>query len=189
LVKLAAQRGQKPNASIPQSCGDQAALRGAYRLLANTQIQGEKILECHSQATQKRMQAENVILAVQDTTQLDYSHHPSTQGLGYLQDLHHRGLLLHTTLAVTPERIPLGLLEQQTWVRPDDQYRKRHRRRDLPIESKESFKWLNSLERTAAIQKELPDTLVISVGDSEADVRSVSEGGAVWAACLGSGFA
>lgn len=170
MVKLATQRGQKPNASIPQSCGDQAGVKGAYRLLANTQIQGEKILEGHVQATQKRMQAENVILAVQDTTQLDYTHHPSTKGLGYLQDLHHRGLLLHTTLAVTPERVPLGLLEQQTWIRPDEQYRKRHRRRELPIESKESFKWLKSLERTAAIQKDLPDTLVVSIGDSEADV-------------------
>jgi hypothetical protein len=170
LVKLAEQRGQKPNASIPQSCGDHAAIKGAYRLLSQQQFQGEQILASHSCATQERMQTEKVILAVQDTTQLDFTHHPSTQGLGYLQDLKHRGLLLHSTLAVTSERVPLGLLEQQTWIRPDDQFRKRHQRRGLSIEEKESMKWLKSLKRTAEIQLALSDTLVVSVGDSEADV-------------------
>jgi hypothetical protein len=51
----------------------------------------------------------NVVLAVNDTTQIDFSAHPATQDLGYLQNQQQRGLLLHTTLAVAPQQVHLGL--------------------------------------------------------------------------------
>ncbi len=115
LVRLATQRASMPNATIPQSCQNMAGTRAAYRFYDNDQIQADQILEPHRKASIQRLRGQAVVLAVQDTTQIDLTHHPHMQGTGYLQDLHHTGFLLHTTLWVTPQREPLGLLQQQAW--------------------------------------------------------------------------
>jgi hypothetical protein len=110
---------------------------------------------------------------VQDTTQVDLSHHPHTAGVGYVQDLKHTGFLLHSTLMVTPQREPLGLIQQQVWVRDPVNFKKRAKRHVLATAEKESQKWLTSLQAVAASQKELPETQLVSVGDSEADVYAL----------------
>ncbi len=170
LVKLAEQRGAQPNASITQSCGDKASAKAAYRFYENDAISTTGILSSHEEATQSRMSHESVVLAAQDTTQLDYTHHPATEGLGTLHNKNQRGMLMHTTFAVTPERVPLGIIHQQIWTRPVEEFGKKHKRKQLPIEEKESQKWLTSLEATSHMQKQLPHTKVVSVGDREADV-------------------
>ena len=169
LIRLATERTAQPSASIPQSCGSFSATKAAYRLCANEEVSREEILLSHRRVTLSRLAPEKIILAVQDTTQLDYSSHPATTGLGILHDAEHRGLLLHTTLAVTPQRVPLGLLDQQVWVRPAADLGKRHRCRSQTVAEKESQKWLTSLEATAAVQQELLQTPLVSVGDREAD--------------------
>jgi len=170
LIELAEQRGCQPNASIAQSCGDNAATKAAYRFYENEAISMTAILSSHQQATQRRMNQESVVLAVQDTTQLDYTSHPATEGLGTLHKKKQRGMLMHTTFAVTPERVPLGIIHQQIWTRPTENFGKKHKRKQLPIQEKESQKWLTSLEATSHMQKELPNTRIVSVGDREADV-------------------
>jgi hypothetical protein len=172
LIQLAEQRGRRPNASIAASCEGQAATKAAYRLLDNEEVGAEAILEGHYQASIARAKGARIVLAVQDTTLLNYSGHPATQGLGYLQDLEMRGMLVHTTLLVTPERLPLGMIDQQVWVREADDFRvKREERKARRTAEKESQKWLVSLEATARAQQQLGEpTHLISVGDSEADV-------------------
>ena len=170
LVQLAEQRAAQPTASIPQACGDAAATKAAYRFYANADFPPQAILTPHRRATEQRVAQEQLVLAVQDTTILDYTHHPATQGLGVLNDEFHRGLLVHTTLAVTPQRVPLGLLHQQVWTRAAKDLGKRHARRTKPVAEKESQKWLTSLTATAAVQQRLPQVRLVSVGDREADV-------------------
>ena len=63
------------------------------------------MLASHVGATRRRVRGEAVVLAVQDTTSLDYTGHPATTGLGVLNDAKHQGFLVHTTLAITPERV------------------------------------------------------------------------------------
>jgi len=82
----------------------------------------------------------------------------------------HRGLLVHTTLAFTPERVPLGVLAQQVWARDPDTIGKRATRKQRPITEKESQKWLTSLEAVLAARGACPQTRFVSVGDREADV-------------------
>lgn len=170
LIQLAEQRGSQPNASITQSCGDNASSKAAYRFYENEAISITAILSSHQQATQRRMSQKSVVLAVQDTTQLDYTHHPATEGLGTLHNKKQQGMLMHTTFAVTPERVPLGIIHQQIWTRPAADFGKKHKRKQLPIQEKESHKWLTSLEATSQMQEQLPGTKVVSVGDREADV-------------------
>ncbi|MBD3182499.1 IS4 family transposase [Candidatus Poribacteria bacterium] len=170
LIKLAEQRGCQPNASIAQSCGDNASAKAAYRFYENESICMSDILSSHQQATQKRINQESVVLAVQDTTQLDYTSHPATEGLGTLHKKKQRGILMHTTFAVTPQRVPLGIIHQQIWTRPVEEFGKKHKRKQLLIHEKESYKWLISLEASSHMQKEHPTTKVVSVGDREADI-------------------
>lgn len=172
LIQVAEQRGRRPNASIATSCEGPAGMKAAYRLLENEAVGAEAILEGHYQASIDRAKEARIVLAVQDTTILNYSNHPATQGLGYLQDLDMQGLLVHTTLLVTPERVPLGLIDQQVWVRAAEDFQvQRRKRKARRTEEKESQKWLVSLEATARAQKQLgAHTHLIAVGDSEADV-------------------
>lgn len=170
LVELARVLGSRPQASLPQACEDAARLKAAYRFFANDAVAPEAIVASHVQATLARVETVERVLAVQDTTQLDWSAHPATTGLGMLSTEQQRGLLVHTTLALTPERVPLGLLAQQTWTRPPAEAGKKHTRRERAITAKESYKWLQSVQAVSAAKAVCPHTHIISVGDAEADV-------------------
>ena len=142
LVDLAMTLGERPTASLPDGCGTAARLKAAYRFFANDAIDPDAILASHVQATHDRLAVVPLVLAVQDTTLVDYTHHPATTGLGPL-DHGHQGLLVHSTLAVAPDRLPLGLLAQQVWARDPAQPGRRATRKTRPIAEKESQKWLS----------------------------------------------
>jgi hypothetical protein len=112
-----------------------------------------------------------VILAVQDTSSLNYTGHPP-EGVGPIDTSQNSavGLELHDTMAFAPEGTPLGLLNVQCWARDPDDVGKKHRRHQLPIEEKESKKWLVSYRAVAEVQSVCPDTMLVSVGDREADL-------------------
>lgn len=162
-----------PGAQIPEACGNQAKTKAAYRFFDHSGVNLQKILAPHREQTVARMRQHPVILAVQDTTELDYTSHPLTEGLGPIGN--HRpgvqGMLLHPTVAYTPAGAPLGLIDAQTWVRdPDHQIKFRQ-----PIEQKESFKWLKSFAATEQAQALCPGTMLVNVGDSEADMYELFE--------------
>jgi hypothetical protein len=170
LVRLAEQRVRQPSASFAQACGGAAGAKAAYRFFDNEHVTREAVLESHRQATVARMAQHPVVLLPQDTTQVDYSTHTDTDGLGVLQSERQRGLLLHTTLAVTPERVPLGVIDQQIWTRDPAQLGKRHRIQQRSIHEKESRKWLDSLAHVQRVQAQLPQVQLVSIADREGDV-------------------
>jgi Transposase DNA-binding/Transposase Tn5 dimerisation domain len=170
LVELAHVLAQHPTATLPEACGDDAMLKAAYRFFANDAIEPQAVLLSHIEATYGRLATVPVVLAVQDTTEVDWTAHPATKGLGPLGHPACQGLLVHSTLAFTPERVPLGLVAQQVWARDPDDVGKRARRKQLPISQKESQKWLTSLEAVVSAHAECPQTCFVSMGDREADV-------------------
>jgi len=103
--------------------------------------------------TLARLASERLVLLVQDTTSLDFSHHPGTAGLGPLENAHCRGFLAHSTLAVSQVGVPLGLMEQQVWVRREEDTGQRAQRHARPLEAKESYKWVKGLPGEAASVK------------------------------------
>jgi len=173
LVELASALGQHPTAALPEACGTGSMLKAAYRFFNNDGIAPQDILHSHVEATYTRLGAVPVVLAVQDTTEINWTRHPATQGLGPLGHTACHGLLVHTTLAITPERVPLGLLAQQVWARDPADVGKRARRKQLPISQKESQKWLHSLDAVYTAHDCCPTTRLVSVGDREADVYDV----------------
>lgn len=166
-----------PRANIPQACQSRARTKAAYRFLDNKASTMETILSAHYQSTVNRIKEEEVVLAVQDTTSLNYSLHPATENLGPISSRGEEviGLMVHDTMAFNREGTPLGLMNVQCWARDKENYGKKHQRHKLPIEGKESNKWLVSFSSVAEIQKQCPKTVIVSVGDREADIYELFE--------------
>lgn len=165
--KLAAQ----PGASINQACDDWADTRASYRLFDNPKTTADKILAPHWQRTSERAAGQQRLFAVQDTSYLDYTHHPAKEGLGPIGTRKQKtqGLVMHSTLLMSEMGTPLGLVDQAIWVRPDEpKQRKAEQRRQVPIEEKESYKWLSALEQT--VERLPSEQQLVTIGDSEADI-------------------
>jgi hypothetical protein len=162
----------QPKELIPQtSNGSAAKIKATYRFLRNSNVQMQTLLRPHIESTIERLREHPVILAVQDTTTLNYTGHaPEEAGPIQTTQTKSVGLVLHDTMAFTPDGTPLGLLNLQCWARDPKQVGKNHLRHQLPIEEKESNKWLVSYRAVAEAQKLCPDTMLISVGDREADL-------------------
>ncbi len=172
LLTLARDFYDRPQANIPEACQSRAKTRAAYRFFDHPKITMEKLLKSHYEATLKRISEEKVVLVVQDTTSLNYSAHPLTEGLGPISPKSEGviGLLLHDSMAFNLAGTPLGLLDVQCWARDPKQFGKRAFRHELSIEHKESQKWLKSFNQVGEAQKRCPNTTLISVADREADI-------------------
>src|SRR5205807_3830015 len=173
LVQLAHVLAQRPGAALPEACGSGAMLKAAYRFFTNDDMAPDDLVQSHIEATSSRLNAVPIVVAVQDTTEANWTNLRVTEGLGPLGHTACHGLLVHTTLAITPERVPLGLLAQQVWARDPADVGKRARRKQLPISQKESQKWLHSLDAVYTAHDCCPTTRLVSVGDREADVYDV----------------
>lgn len=169
--KLADELGQQPSAPINQACEDWADSKAAYRFFDNPGTSPEKVLLPHSQRTVERMKDHPVVLAIQDTTFFNYTHHPETQDLGEIgtKGQNQRGFGMHSTVAVTPAGQPLGVLTQSYLERPvGEAAHTPNEMRKLPIEEKESYRWLEAFEKTIALAPE--GVQVVTVCDREADI-------------------
>src|SRR6266516_2568126 len=96
----------KPTLSIPGACNGWAETQAAYRFFAQAEFEGSDILAPHQQQTHARMQEQAVVLCIEDTTELDFNGQ-QIEGLGRLSFEAQRGMYLHPTYAVTPQRVPL----------------------------------------------------------------------------------
>ena len=179
LVEIVASFMSAPQGSIPRATGDWAGAKAAYRFFDNSKVDPQAINDRHVLNVIDRASTESVVLSLSDTTQINHTRHSHTDGLGPLGDLDHWGLLYQPTLIVTPERVPLGLIDQQTWVRYKEFFgeSKTNAAKKRPIEEKESMKWLESLSAAERFQKDLAgrghSTRVVSVFDREGDVFEV----------------
>lgn len=169
----------QPTESIPGACGGikaKAEVKGAYRFFGDERIEMESLLESHYKKTIQRAEEHPVVLAVQDSSSLNYKTHPATKGLGSLSnEKGDQGVMLHDTLALTPDGLPLGLLDVQVWSRSPEEYGKKIDRKSKRIEDKESNKWLKSFRAVEKLTEQSKGTTWVSVGDREADIYELFE--------------
>jgi hypothetical protein len=151
-----------PDRSIPTACSGWAETKAAYRLFDNEEVAADKLLAPHIRCTVERMMGHDIVLCIQDSTELDYTGKNDIDGLGTLNYDTRRGLYLHPTLAVTPERLPLGLLDCWTWTRP------------FTDADKESVRWIEGYQRLCEDQQHIWeqafDTRLVYVADREGDL-------------------
>jgi len=165
LIKLADRLGQAPSASIPGACNGRAETQGAYRLFdqARAEKRGlgwQDVLAPHMARTEARMAEHSVVLCLQDTTELDFNGQ-DIDGLGRLSYEAQRGMYAHPTYVVTPQRLPLGIIDAWMWTRP--------------LDTLESRRWIEGYERLAERAGQLPATRLVYVADREADILELMQ--------------
>lgn len=170
LIELATTFAQRPSASLPDAAQDPALLKAAYRFFDTDAITPDAILASHISAAQERCASVALVLAVQDTSELDWSRHPATTGLGPIHTKKHLGLLMHTTLAITEQAVPLGLLQQYVWARDAETFGALPDQHTRPFEQKESYRWAQGLAAINLARQACPTTQFVMVADAEADI-------------------
>lgn len=158
-----------PQASINAACHGWSETLAAYRFFDNDKVREDKILEPHRLATIRRMAQHPVTLVVQDTTELDLTG-IEIQGDGPLSYEYRTGFLDHSLVAFTPEGLCLGVLDAHIWARSDEPQLPWKQRKHDPLETKESFRWVQTYRQACAISGEALPTKVVMVADSEADI-------------------
>lgn len=165
----------KPVESIPTACRSWKETIAAYRFFQNDSVSDKTVLRPHSDATIERISAHDVVLIVQDTTELDYTGKNDISGLGYLTYENRIGAFLHASIALTPDRVCLGSVDAKIWSRPLEEMGRKKLRKQIPIEEKESYRWLEGYRRSAEIAGQLTDTMIVNIADREGDIYEIYE--------------
>jgi hypothetical protein len=191
LREVLSQLAAHPTASIPAACGGRAEMEAAYRLFDNDKATLDNILQSHQEATRRRIAEQPVVILAQDTTEVDLTRpEAQVQGAGPLADDSRRGALLHLLHAFTSDGTPLGSVAAAAWVREEGpslrQSLTRPERRTRPLDEKESYRWIVALRQAQEVAEEHPQTRIVCVADSEADIYELlvegtpEPGGAQW---------
>jgi len=182
FAKALQQLGSNPEASVRKACGDPGQSKAVYRLVGNEKFTIEAIDKVQHEKTVERIKesGETVILMPQDTTVLNYTNLEEAQGLGPIGSNHQsKGILLHSALALQTNGKPLGIASQKIWVRtPEGEVersasQKRERNRERSIEEKESYCWLETMERAEEGLTE--KQTIIHICDREGDIYEFYE--------------
>jgi Domain of unknown function (DUF4338)/Transposase DNA-binding len=174
LLRIAQAKAQNPSASYPECfAGDRHELKAYYRFIGQKreQMNPEAILSGHRRQTIRRIKGYRRVLVIQDTTDLDFSERLHCNELGDIGKNQtgavSQGLKMHSALAVSEEGLPLGVLATNIYASHFDSEDKAQNR---PIEQKESYRWLRTIEQLREISQWAPDTELIAVGDRESDL-------------------
>jgi hypothetical protein len=168
LIRIVSDLAAQPAASVPQASGNLAATQAAYKFWKSPYIKPEAIALAHQRSTLERIKQHTTVIAIQDTTELNFTHHPGKTGMGYLDNANSRGLKVHSVFCSNVEGVPIGVLHQQLWHRNLAELGKKHQRHKKPITEKESQRWLTALDETQTV---IPaEIAVVTVADREADI-------------------
>jgi hypothetical protein len=172
--------------SLPLACQDWANTKAAYRFFSNERVSEAEILSGHFQSTGARIAAtDGLVLVVHDTTEFTYQRdRPELIGvtkriINSRRDLTGKrksytacGILMHSSLAVTTEGLPLGLSAVKFWTRDKFKGTAALKRKvnptRVPNEKKESVRWLENLRQSSELV-DCPERCV-HIGDRESDI-------------------
>lgn len=177
LVEIGLDKAENPGSSYSGGIqGDWPKVKAYYRFIDqpdDSAVTMANILLPHREQTIRRMKAENTVLCVQDGTDINYSRLTECTGLGQIganqTGATSAGLHLHSTLALTTDGLPLGVLIAQCTARKPKTEKDKRRSSDIPIEEKKSFSWIEGLRDCMALKAQMPHTAIINIMDREAD--------------------
>ena len=182
MRQLLEQLAGKVGATTPWACQDWANAKAAYRFFSNGRVTEANILAGHFASTRERFSATSgfPILVLHDTTEFSFTReHVSSIGIlkkltvGYAGKYHTTcGILMHSSLVATATGLPLGLAAIKFWNRDKFHGANKLKRSinptRVPIEKKESIRWLENIRRSTALLND-PDRCV-HIGDRESDI-------------------
>lgn len=146
---------------LAESRGDEIAFS---RFFQNRHFGDEELRESLRQSCLARCAERAHVLVVQDTSEINYQHHAErVRDLGPTGNGHDLGLFVHAVLALdAKDSTCLGLLDVLPWIRTP----RRGDYRSLPVEEKESYRWLHGMHMAAAAGA----GMVTAIQDREADM-------------------
>ena len=171
--------------TIPLACQDWANTKAAYRFFSNDRVSEEDILRGHLDATRRRFAAsDSPILVLHDTTEFTRKRRHS-EAVGFTtkvssgkdksgrQRMHTLcGLLMHSSLTVTTDGLPLGMAAAKFWTRKKFKGTNALKRRinptRVPIEGKESMRWLDNLRQSTELLDD--PARCVHICDREGDI-------------------
>ncbi|MGA8221627.1 MAG: IS4 family transposase [Candidatus Acidiferrales bacterium] len=181
LLRIVEDRCDHPDASYLEAAGgDRYAAKGYYTFIDNPRetLRPEAMLSTHRKRTMERMMSHQLALVVQDTTDLNFSTRPHTEGLGFVgtnqTGAQSWGLQLHSSVVLTPEGLPLGVLRAMMYA-PERKGQAGKKSIGRPIEEKKSFRWLEGYRDCVAVAKKMPKTRLLTVMDREGDIFELFE--------------
>jgi hypothetical protein len=179
LLRIAQAKAQNPSASYAECfAGNRHELKAYYRFIGQKrdQMSPAGILGGHRRQTIRRIKGYRRVLAIQDTTDLDFSARLHCNDLGDIGKNQtgavSQGLKMHSVLALNEVGLPLGVLGTNIYASHFDREQKAPNR---PIEEKESYRWLRTIDDLREISEWVPATELIAVGDRESDLFELFE--------------
>ncbi len=177
LVEIGSHKAAHPSSSYCGATqGDLSKVKAYYRFIEQPDegaVTPTSILLPHREQTIRRMKAERTVLCVQDGSDLNYSRLSDCTGLGEIgtnqTGATSAGLHLHSTLALTEDGLPLGVLKSQCTAPKFDEEQKTKKQVNIPIEEKKTFAWIEGIRDCMELKAQMPHTRLISVMDREAD--------------------
>lgn len=178
-VYIVEELGLAPGRTIPQTFQSWGEIKACYNFFDNALVSDEKLLAPHKEKTIERIQEYPVVLLPSDTSEIDFTAKQAMVGRERLTNKHKKGLWLHATIAVTPDRLTLGIIDANFWNRDpekaDDSRANLTARDKAPIEEKESYRWLQSYREACEIARAAPNTRIINITDREGDIIEIFE--------------
>jgi len=177
LVESARLQAKNPGIAFTgAAAGDRALVKGYYRMIdqkPDSLVTLDALLAPHRARTVQRMKAQKTVLCIQDGTDFTYTSLAQCEGLGIIggnqTGAKARGLHLHSTLALTTEGLPLGVVRAQCWAPPPKDPEDTRPSRAIPIEEKKTHCWIKGLHDCVSLTDELPETQLVCTLDREAD--------------------
>ena len=183
--KLLGMMSQGIGQSVPYACQDWANTKAAYRFFSNGEVSEDQIMAGHFQATRGRLsRAGQKILMIHDTCEFSFQREKDSKiGLlgrpscgkdkdGRQKHFTVRGLLMHSSLAITLDGLPLGLAAIKFWTRKQckgcNALKRKINPTRVPIAEKESIRWLENLRQATALASSPRDC--VHIGDRESDI-------------------
>ena len=167
--KIVESLSKDPLESIPNATHAWEETLAAYRFFDNPKCTFETIMSGHKTATHKRILSEDVVLIPQDTTFLNFATDDKSKEMGTLRIKNSDQQLLHTSLAITPSRVNLGVVHGSMWQR--DEQSTGSSRDTKKIADKESSRWLDHYKKACDIQAQKPESTIVSIADREGDIH------------------
>jgi len=157
----------QPGSSIPKQNKRWYDTKATYDFFKNEDVSIEALKKAMMQHGAKQVSDQMQVLILQDISNISYND-LQAEGLGYLDNKEGRGILCYSSMAATPEGLPLSLLYQHTWVRPLEDLGKSSKRKQISFEDKESYRWYDGMQE---VNKLLEQSIhKIHIADREADI-------------------
>jgi hypothetical protein len=177
LVDIAKDKAGDPGRSYCGVAeGDWPKVKAYYRFMDrpdDSAVTMEAILSSHRERTIGRMKAQHTVLCIQDGTDLNYSNLDKCDGLGVIgsnqTNAKSRGLHLHSTLAVTTNGLPLGILRAECKAPVSKSKTDKRKHANIPVEEKKTYCWIASVMDGADLKRIMPHTRLVNISDREAD--------------------